>query len=154
MFDGDGDRTDSGYLLTDDKERIVLAVGTPILVTEAKADQVTFTANGQAQEFTLSLEYGSPKISSMQYFPLVLRDADPSPQLAALTPETQAAIRDGRLVYGMTREQAAMARGYPPFHQTPDLDAPTWLFYDDGDTGQYVSFTNGQITSIKAGPPP
>lgn len=153
-FDSHHDASDAGYLFTDEKKRVVLPVGTSVRVTDAKRDTVSFTADGQPQTFKLSLEYGNEKIPPLQFFPMILRETDPRTQIATFPADIQAGIKDGRLAYGMTREQAVMARGYPPFHRTPDLNAPTWLYYDSGDLGEYVTFTDGHITAIKAGPTP
>ena len=65
-----------------------------------------------------------------------------------------AQIRDGQLANGMTRAEAAMARGYPPFHQTKGLGAETWLFYEGPDTGSYVTFSGERIAGIRIGETP
>jgi hypothetical protein len=154
VFDSDLEATDSGYLLKDDEGRVVLPAGTPVHVTRTKKNWVEFTAEGFDGLYTLYLEYGEPTITATQFFPLVLQGDDPRTQLSAFPADVQAAIRDGRLLYGMTRAQAVMARGYPPFHQTADVGSPTWLYYDDGDVGQYVGFTDGRISLIKVGETP
>jgi len=38
----------------------------------------------------------------------------------------RAAIHGGKVIPGMTREQALIAVGYPPAHRTPTLESPVW----------------------------
>ena len=155
IFDGDGETTDANYLLSDDSNRILLPLGTAVTVTKAGRNYVDFVApQGHPGSFELSLEYGSPAIAAEQYFPLILRKEDPAPQLTQQPPTTVLDIRNGRLSIGMSRAEAAMARGFPPFHQTAGLQAPTWLYYDDPDVGQYVTFSDDRITAIRTGKTP
>jgi hypothetical protein len=108
----------------------------------------------QGQEFEIELEYGPPRISAEEYFPLILREENPADRLAGLAPDMAAAIRDKTIVVGMGRAETAMARGFPPFHQTAGIDAPTWFYYDDQDIGQYVTFTDDRVTEIRTAQTP
>jgi hypothetical protein len=56
---------------------------------------------------------------------------DPKRELAAWSSETQAAVRAGKVIKGMTRRQVLMSLGYPP-SKTPDPIAPgpsVWRYY-------------------------
>ena len=54
---------------------------------------------------------------------------------------------------GMTREQVAVALGYPVSSENPDLDAPLWRYWLDSFTEFQVEFDgSGQITGVVALP--
>jgi hypothetical protein len=63
-------------------------------------------------------------------------------------------IHDGRLVEGMSKEQALIARGYPPAHRTPNLEADEWLYYETPGFVDQVRFANGRIQSVSRGAAP
>ena len=54
-------------------------------------------------------------------------------------------IKSGTLKNGMTKEQAVMARGYPPGDQTPSIDADVWLYWSNRRTVQTIVFSNGVL---------
>ena len=58
---------------------------------------------------------------------------------------TTAAIKNGVLRFGMTREQVIMARGYPPAHETPSLDQDSWKYWSNRFVIQTIVFENGTL---------
>lgn len=55
---------------------------------------------------------------------------------------TVAAIENGVMRIGMTKEQVIMARGYPPAHETPSLDLDTWKYWSSRLVTQSIVFAN------------
>ena len=55
-------------------------------------------------------------------------------------------IRSGEMAKGMTKEQVVMARGYPPAHKTPTLDADTWIYWPSRLVMQTIVFEDGVLT--------
>jgi hypothetical protein len=55
------------------------------------------------------------------------------------------AIRHGELLEGMTKEQALMARGYPPTHRTPSLDADKWVYWSSRFIRHTITFKDGHL---------
>ena len=82
------------------------------------------------------------------------RDVDPSSTIATWPPDIVAAVGAGQLVVGMTKQQALTARAYPPFHRTDNLESDEWVYYENGDVVEMLSFTNDRISAITTGPPP
>ena len=64
------------------------------------------------------------------------------------------AMREGKLGQGMTKEQTLIARGYPPAHRTPSLEATEWIYYDTPGFVDRVVFADGKIQSVTRGPAP
>ena len=59
---------------------------------------------------------------------------------AGLKPLEIEAIRKGQLVEGMCREAVLIARGYPPNHETPSLDADVWHYWEGRFVKELVRF--------------
>ncbi|OGR20004.1 MAG: hypothetical protein A2X81_00615 [Desulfobacterales bacterium GWB2_56_26] len=56
-----------------------------------------------------------------------------------------AAIKNGVLRFGMTKDQVLMARGYPPAHETPSLDLDSWKYWSNRFVIQTIVFENGVL---------
>lgn len=59
----------------------------------------------------------------------IIAGQDPRPKIASWPARVRSAIHVGKVTLGMTKEQAIVAVGYPPLHQTPTLDAPQWKYW-------------------------
>ncbi len=150
-FDG-GVATDANYLYRYSSDPM-LAAGTRVRVTDAGRMTVDFsTADGR--RYRLWFKYGRGQLDGPTYFGRIFVSEDPTVALAGASPAVLEAVRAGRVIAGMTRAQVLLARGYPPAHQTPDLEAAQWLFYDEAGTGEYVSFHDGVVTAVRRGPAP
>ena len=96
-----------------------------------------FHDNGREQE---SLEAWVAKI--------VVRD-DPRPRLRTYTTAVRDAIYQGKLMVGMTREQALASIGYPVANENVVLDAPIWRLYRGKHDRYQLNFhTDGRVNSI------
>lgn len=58
---------------------------------------------------------------------------------------TVAAIKNGVMKFGMSKEQVIMARGYPPGHETPSLDLDIWKYWSSRLVTQSIVFENGML---------
>ncbi len=84
---------------------------------------------------------------------LVVKE-DPARTLSSYAPETQRAIRHGRVFAGMTRNQVAMSLGYPTLKNARDLDSPSWQYrVADHDEPVVLSFDMQQILVRISGRP-
>jgi hypothetical protein len=104
--------------------------------------------------YTIAFNYGRKQQSASQYFRYILRETNPMDTIRDASPTIAAAIRAGRLVQGMTKEQTLIARGYPPAHRTPSLEANEWIYYDTPGFVDRVVFADGKIQSVTRGPAP
>lgn len=69
--------------------------------------------------------------------------------LDQLSSEVQSAINECKVIIGMTREEVLLARGYPPAHQTPDLDSDEWRYWHKRLSQGVVHFKNGKVTRVE-----
>jgi hypothetical protein len=151
-FNQDHDATDANYAYPD--TGITLPLGTRVRVTRVYAMSVRLRPEGDPNTYSLELRFGRNRISARQYFLNILRDEDPRGALVKVPPEIADAIRQGRLVAGMTKEQALMARGYPPLHRTESIAANDWIFYETRGFVDRVTFVDGKIQSVTRAPAP
>lgn len=71
--------------------------------------------------------------------------SDRKTTIEKLPSEIQDAIRAGQLRLGMTKEQAILARGYPPSHKTPSIEGDRWVFWSSRFVQQTIVFQNGSL---------
>jgi hypothetical protein len=63
------------------------------------------------------------------------------------------AVRAGKILIGMNKEEVLVSVGYPPKHQTPSLDAPQWKYWHTG-FGTYLVLWDGagRVKDVVADP--
>jgi hypothetical protein len=131
-----------------------LAAGTRVRVVKVGSSGVALEPLGGGGTYTIEFGYGRKQETPAQYFSKILRTTNPMDDMKDLSPQTAAAIREGRLVEGMTKAQALIARSYPPAHRTPSLEANEWIYYETPGKVDRVVFADGRIKSITLGPAP
>lgn len=76
--------------------------------------------------------------------------ADPREKVAGWPEPVREAIRLGKVIPGMTREQVIVAVGFPPTHKTPSLDSPVWNYWTTRTlTYQVVWSDKGVVTHVQ-----
>src|ERR1700685_2746588 len=80
----------------------------------------------EAKPRRLGHDYGRDQESLEVWVGKIVVNDDPRPRIATYPPTVQAAIREGKVMVGMTREQAIASIGYPLPSESVSLDAPTW----------------------------
>ncbi|MDF9826668.1 hypothetical protein M2103_001668 [Ereboglobus sp. PH5-5] len=68
-----------------------------------------------------------------------------SPTEVSISKEFADSIRNGELRIGMTKEEAIMARGWPPAHKTGSLTRDTWTYWSSRFVTQAVVFKDGKL---------
>ena len=125
----------------------MIPAGTPVEVTGYDGSTAKVKIDGKAMH--LDHDYGRDQESLDVWVNKVVINEDPRPQIAEYPPEVQEAIRLGKVVVGMTREQAIAAIGYPAANENITLDGPVWqLRRARGDEYQLNFDRNGRIESV------
>ena len=130
--------SDSNYA---ESGKRVIPVGTPVRVTGYGRYRVHVEINGGKQD--IGNDY-SRDIDLGAFAQRWVVQEDPSARIASFPPKIQQAIKDARVTKGMTREQVAMAVGWPISSENPKLDAEMWRMW-------ISSFAEYQILFDKAG---
>ncbi len=138
--------SDANYSYAPDP--LVVPAGTPVWVTGDDRDEVHLLPNGQSQSLELAFKFGKSRMSADQYFRNVLLESDPRGTLPNPPGDLAGAIREGRLLVGMTKAQAITARGYPPFHRTDGTESDVWTYYDNPDQVDVVQFVEGKVATV------
>lgn len=149
FFNRSNDATDANYLYAYPSEGTKVSLGTRVEVLRVGAHSVRFSSLENGGEYELELHFALKQVAPTTYFERIFLATDPRAALSTLPPVIEEAIRGARLIVGMTRDQALMARGFPPMHQTKGLDAPEWIYFQRGSFIDRVKFDDGRITSIE-----
>jgi hypothetical protein len=152
-FNSHGDATDANYAYSTGGGTTI-PFGTRVRVTKVRAWSVEIQPERNRNTYRLEFRFGRRAMSANQYFHNILRDTDPKGTLASASPRVVEAISQGRLIVGMTKEEALMARGYPPCHRTASIGANEWVYYHSMGYVDRLQFVEGKIESIKLGPAP
>ena len=132
----------------------MLAAGTRVIVTAVGSSGIAFWPDGSDVQYTLRFTYGRKQLTPDQYFARIFRDTKLLPSPDPASGPIAAGIAAGQLAEGMTKEQALLARGYPPAHQTPSVEQNDWIYFETPGFIDRVVFVDGKIQSITRGPAP
>lgn len=88
------------------------------------------------REMRLGQDYGREQESLERFAGKWIVAGNPQERIAGFPAEIREAIRNGKVAIGMTREQALIAVGYPPTHQTASVESSVWNLWSTR-TGRY-----------------
>jgi len=146
-------RTDGSWLSDSnyaESGKRVVPVGTPVRVTGYGRYRVHVELEGKKQaignDYSRDLDLGA-------FAQRWVVTQDPAGKIAGFPPRIRQAIQQARVTKGMTREQAAMAVGWPISSENPDLNAPLWRMWIGSFAGFDVHFDrNGRVRDIDVDP--
>jgi hypothetical protein len=146
-------RTDGSWMsdanYAESGKRVVPA-GTPVRVTGYGRQRVLVEINGAKQAIgnDYSRDLDLPTFARRW----VVKD-DPTPKIASYPPKIREAIKTARITKGMTREQVAMAVGWPITSENPNLDVALWRMWISSFGGYSVMFDKaGKVTGVDTDP--
>lgn len=137
-----------------DADLSILKAGTPVTVLGYGRNRANLDVEGKAM--VLDHEYGRDQEVLDTWVNKFVVSEDPRPRIASWPANIQAAIRAGKVVRGMTRQQALVAVGYPRANVTKSIDEDIWrLFLGRGEyqlhfgaDGKVATITgDGEVTS-------
>ena len=122
-------RTDGNWISDinyEESGKSIIPMGTPVKFKGLGRNRVEIEIDGKTQY--LGNDYSrdlSMDVFAQRY--IVARN--PKQLLASMPPRIREAVNSAKVAIGMTREQVAMAVGYPVSSETPSLNAPAWKFW-------------------------
>ncbi len=122
----------------------MIPLGTRVQIVEVRRDQVKFQPEGFPQ-ITLTQKYGDKVLPFDQYLSRVFVERNPKLSFGKKKDRLELAVEQGRIEKGMTREQVAMAVGYPPANHTASLEAPDWHYWANRWKQYIVWFEHGRV---------
>jgi len=125
----------------------MIPAGTPIEVLNYGSNRAYIKVDGKPMR--LGHDYGRDQESLEAWVNKIVVSEDPRPRIATYPPPVQEAIRQGKVMVGMTREQAIASIGYPLTSENVSLDAPTWRIWRSSHGEYDLNFgADGRIKSI------
>jgi hypothetical protein len=125
----------------------MIPAGTPIKVVSYGWNRASVEIDGKP--YRIGQDYGRKEEPLEKYISKLIVKSDPKAKVAAYPEKIRAAVREGRILPGMTREQVIIAAGYPPTHRTPSLDSQVWNMWQSR-AGRYEVYwtTKGTVDKI------
>ncbi|GAC1664922.1 MAG: hypothetical protein NVS9B2_03290 [Steroidobacteraceae bacterium] len=125
----------------------MIPAGTPIEVLNYGSNRAYVKVEGKPMR--LGHDYGRDQESLEAWVNKIVVSEDPRPRIATYPPPVQAAIREGKVMVGMTREQAIAAIGYPLTSENVSLEAPMWRIWRSSHGEYDLNFgADGRISAI------
>jgi hypothetical protein len=125
----------------------MIPAGTPIEVLNYGFHRAYVKVDGKPMR--LGHDYGRDQESLQAWVGKIVVNDDPRPHIATYPPPVQAAIREGKVMVGMTREQAIASIGYPLTSENISLDAPMWRIWRSSHGEYDLNFgEDGRVKSI------
>ena len=129
----------------------MIPAGTPVQITGYGRNRVHTLMNGEAQD--LGNDY-SRDVELGAFAHRYVVSYNPARRLRAAPPEVQQAVRASRVRIGMTREQVAMALGYPIASETPSLQNRVWKYWRSRSEEFHVVFNRrGTVEMVRSDDP-
>jgi hypothetical protein len=125
----------------------MIAAGTPVEVIKYGRHRAYVTIEGK--QYGLGHDYGRDQESLDAWVNKVVVNEDPRPRIASYPLAVQEAIRQGKVMIGMTREQCIVAVGYPLTSENASLDATTWRIWRSTHEEYQLNFgPDGHLRSV------
>lgn len=125
----------------------MIAAGTPIEVLSYGSNRAYVKVAGKPMR--LGHDYGRDQESLEVWVDKIVVNNDPRPRIATYPSAIQAAIREGKVVVGMTREQAIASIGYPLTSENASLNDPVWRIWRSSHGEYQLNFgPDGRVKSI------
>ena len=146
-------RTDGSWISEINYESAprVIPAGTPVEITGYGRYRVHTLMNGERQD--LGNDY-SREVDMGTFAHRYVVPYNPQRRLRAAPPAVQQAVRASRVRIGMTRDQVAMALGYPIANETPRLDSQVWKYWRSSSEEFHVIFNQrGLVAAVRSDDP-
>jgi hypothetical protein len=125
----------------------MIPAGTPIEVLNYGRERAAIKVDGKPMR--LGHDYGRDQESLDVWVHKIVVKDDPRGKIASFPPAIQEAIRQGKVMIGMTREQAIIAVGYPLTSENISLDVPQWRLWRSSHGEYQLNFSrDGRLTSV------
>jgi hypothetical protein len=125
----------------------MIPAGTPIEVQSYGKNRAFVSVDGKPMK--LGHDYGRDQETLDQWVNKIVVGEDPRPRITRYPRPVQEAIQAGKLMVGMTREQAIVAIGYPLTSENGPLESSTWKMWRSSHGEYDLNFgPDGHLTSI------
>jgi len=133
------------FLAINYKKGMLIPAGTEVsnvgVASTKRTPMIAFTTvkNGQTFNVGFVAKY-HPGLSAQDYVKKMFTGKNFEALTAGMTQNEVKAIKEGRLVIGMSKAAVLVAYGYPPEHRTPSLSSNTWIYWIDRFRNKAILF--------------
>lgn len=137
----------SGELISDANyaQLPFIPAGTPVKIMNTDGARVRIDVNGKSMQF--GVENGRESGTIEQWLNRIVVAEDPRLKMAAFLPAVREAIKAGKLMRGMTREQVIMAVGHPQTNDNLRLGSAYWRYWWSSYDSYYVYWSKNATLS-------
>ncbi len=122
-------RSDGGWISSNNVQGgDLVPAGEAIKLTSVRRKFYVYGTIG-GTDFGLRDDSAATEKDTLRWIHRIVVSSDPRATLNSWPSDVRSAVGAGRVFIGMTREQVAMAIGYPSPNDTPDLTASTWRYW-------------------------
>jgi len=126
-----------------------IPAGTPIAIREYGRNRIHVVVDGRPM--AIGLDYGRKQGTREQLIARLLVKDDPRQKVATYPPAIQEAIRSGKVLPGMNKEQVLIALSYPRPDMNASLDEAVWNYItNDGYDYQLIWGPDGLLTAVQS----
>jgi hypothetical protein len=125
----------------------MIAAGTPIEVLSYGRHRAQVKIAGKPMR--LGHDYGRDQETLNVWVNKIVVNQDPNARISSYPQVVQEAIRQGKVVMGMTREQAIVAIGYPLTSENVSVDDPQWRMWVSSHGEYQLNFgRDGRLAAV------
>jgi hypothetical protein len=125
----------------------MIAAGTPIEVLSYGRQRAAVKVDGKPMR--LGHDYGRDQESLDAWVNKIVVKDDPRSRIAGYPAAIQEAVRQGKVMIGMSRDQVIVAAGYPLTSENLSLDAPQWRMWRSSHGEYQLNFSrDGHLVSV------
>jgi hypothetical protein len=125
----------------------MIPAGTPVEVLSYGRQRAQIKVDGKPMR--LGHDYGRDQESLDAWVNKIIVKEDPRGRIASYPAAIQEAIRQGKVMVGMSREQVIVAVGYPLTSENLSLDAPQWRMWRSSRGEYQLNFSrDGHLVSV------
>jgi hypothetical protein len=125
----------------------MIPAGTPIEVLSYGRQRAAVKVDGKPMR--LGHDYGRDQESLDAWVNKIVIKDDPRGRISSYPSAIQEAIRQGKVMIGMTRDQVIVAVGYPLTSENVSLDAAQWRMWRSSHGEYQLNFSrDGHLTSV------
>lgn len=126
-----------------------IPAGTPIAIREYGRNRIHVLVDGYPM--TIGHDYGRKQETKEQFVAKLLISVNPIEAIMGFPPAVQKAIRSGKIMRGMTRDQVIISLGYPRTDMTATLEAAAWKYSTaDGNDYEVVWSDDGRVADVRS----
>jgi hypothetical protein len=131
----------------------IIPAGQPANFSSIKRSYYVYGTVG-GQSISLRDDAAQNKEDTLRWVRRIVVKDDPRLQLASWSPQVQSAVRNAKVMVGMTRDQVLMSLGHPSPNDTADLSGDAWRYWTVQDDApvDVIFGSDGCVSALSGSP--